>query len=807
MVKQIQIIVLLIFSFSDALFSQDNSATIKGKVFSREEKINDVNVLLIRAKDSTLVKSLLCDNDGNFLFSDIKPDNYLISFLKIGYQKTFSLSVQIVTNQQIEIEPIEIRKINRQLKEVVVTSRVPYIERKIGKTVINVENSVFGLGSSGFEILQTIPGIRIDNSNQLSIQGKTNVTIYLDGKPSNLSGNDLVEFLKNMQTNNIEQIELLNTASARYDAANNGGIINIKFKKGKNIGTNGSFSIGGGLGLNYRYNSALSLNKRTEKSNFYLNYDFNQQKTLDANFLVRTVSKPNLNTVFDINNRDVKTRDNHNLLLGIDYNLKPNHSLGFLVNAFNNGMISDENNQSLIFNNNRKDSTVLSTSFEDRNIRNASFNINYSGVLNKKGANIKADIDFLNYNRKSAEELNSNYFRSNQSSYKAPLNFLNKTPSNINILSAKVDFAQPLTKNSSIDAGIKISNVSTKSDRNINIKSGQGYIFNPSVLFNYQEDIYAGYLSFKTKTDKSIFEIGLRAEHTEANGNTQVNGDLIDRSYLNLFPNISYSKTFNPNHQLTFSFNKGIARPRYEDLNPFFYFLDQYTYNQGNPALLPSFNNSTKIDWEIKEKYHLGFQYNYINDFVYTVYEQNNASNVATTSLMNFDYRQTLRFDVGIPIKILSWWNADLNTQVSYEFFRYLDPNFGLANNESSNFTTDFNQTLNIKKGLSAQINFHYESPTSYGIYVFKPLYFLNFGISKPILKQQGSLRFTVMDIFDTNANRYKSNFYNLDFIAREKAETRSFRLAFSYRFGKKEVKAYRRRTVGANDEKSRAGQ
>jgi hypothetical protein len=350
MVKQIQLIIIILFTFSLPLFSQNNDASIKGKVFSTTEKINEVNVLLIRAKDSTLIKSLLCENDGSFQFSNIKPGNYLVSYLKTGYQNTFSKLINISNNGEVELEPTEILRLNRQLKEVVVTSRLPYIERRIGKTVINVENSVFGLGSSGFEILQTIPGIRIDNSNQLSIQGKTNVTVFIDGKPSNLTGNDLVEFLKNIQTNNIEQIELINAASARYDAANNGGIINIKFKKGKNIGTNGSFSLGGGLGRNYRYNSALSINKRTEKSNFYLNYDFNKIKAVDGNFLVRSVSNPNSNTVFDINNQDVKTRDNHNILLGLDYNLNSKHSLGFLLNAFSNGMISDENNQSLIFN-------------------------------------------------------------------------------------------------------------------------------------------------------------------------------------------------------------------------------------------------------------------------------------------------------------------------------------------------------------------------------------------------------------------------------------------------------------------------
>jgi hypothetical protein len=600
---------------------------------------------------------------------------------------------------------------------------------------------------------------------------------------------------------------LLNAASAKYDAANNGGIINIKFKKGKNIGTNGSVSIGSGIGRNYRYNTGVNFNNRTAKSNVYINYDFSRIKAIDDNYLLRKANTNNSNSLFNITNNDLKTRTNQNFLFGLDYTLSKKHSFGLLANVFSNKMISDERNESLIFNNALKDSTILSTSMENRRVNNISTNINYTGIIGDKGSKVNVDLDYLNYDRQSNEQIQSTYLNRTNNAFKQPLIFENLTPAQIRILTSKVDFSFPIRKNSSLEAGVKTSWINTSSDRKIDIRSGQNYIFNPSTLFKYQENIFAGYLSFKTKTEKSNLELGLRAENTIAKGDTSNTSQLINRNYLNLFPNLVYDYALNANHKISFSYNKGITRPRYEELNPFFYFLDQYTYNQGNPTLMPSFTHGSKINWELKSKYNFSVHYNYIKNFVYTIYEQNNLSNTAITSRQNYNYRQTIGFDMNIPITIAKWWNLDINTEANYEFFSYTNQQKKEVLNNSTSFLVDFNHALILPKGFNAMANMHYESPTSYGIFKFEPLYYLNFGISKSILKKQGSIRLVATDLFDTNSNRYATHVFNLDLQAKEKTETRSFRIGFSYKFGKKEVKAFKQRKLGADEEKSRVGQ
>jgi hypothetical protein len=259
--------------------------------------------------------------------------------------------------------------------------------------------------------------------------------------------------------------------------------------------------------------------------------------------------------------------------------------------------------------------------------------------------------------------------------------------------------------------------------------------------------------------------------------------------------------------QVLYLNNKGITRPRYEELNPFFYFLDQYTYNQGNPTISPSFTQASKINWELKSKYNFSVHYNYVKDFVYTIYEQNNLNNTVTTSRQNYNYRQTIGFEMNVPITLTKWWDLDMNTEANYEFFSYTNQQKKEVLNNSTSFLVDFNHALILPKGYNAMANMHYESPTSYGIFKFEPLYYLNFGISKSILNKQGSIRLVATDLFDTNSNRYATNVYNLDLNAKEKTETRSFRISFSFKFGKKEVRVFKQRKLGAAEEKLRVGQ
>lgn len=788
--------------------AQQEKFVIKGSIFNIENQNEDVNIFLITTKDSTVVKSVVCDKSGVFEINQLKAGTYLLSITKLGYQSLYYGPVAVNSSiPEVKLPQIEILKKIQELHTVTVTASPSVIEKRNGKTIINVENSVFGIGSTGLEILQTAPGVSIDNEQNISLQGKSGVTLYVDGKPSNLTGNDLIEYLKNIPTNNIEQVELMFTPSAKYEASGNGGVINIKFKKGKNVGTTFTYTGGAGIGKNYRYNSGLNINSRGKKTNLFGNFDYTKLKAIDNNFLNRNIKSND--SLFNIINDDLKDRNNYNLNFGLDYALSSNHTIGFLINSANNTFTSDEGNNTEIYRQQNLYSSILSTSFEDRTIKNTNLNLNYAGVINKDGSSVSVDFDFLTYDRRSEEHFTSNYF-----SYGPParpkknqLELKNNSPSAIKLYSFKTDFTKPLKNNWFLDAGLKSSFAKTESARNMNLIQGVNPFGNLVSTFNYKENINAAYFIFRRKQGKNNLELQLRAEHTVAKGDSGDQTVKINKNYLSFFPVFLYSRDVSKDDKISFSYNRRLNRPNYQDLNPFYYFLDQYTYNKGNIDLKPSYANSFEINYLIKEKYSFSLRYNHVKDFTYTTYQQDDASGIAITSRSNFDYRKSFGLDINLPQDIMKWWTANLSTQAYYEFFKFNSSYSGTVYNSSFSGSADLNNMFRMGKGYSSQLALHYETPTAYGVYRFKSLYFANIGFAKSILNKAGSLRFSINDIFDTNSYRYSTNSYNLDLQAKEKRETRSFRLSFSYKFGKSTIKATRNRKLGIDTEKSRIGE
>jgi hypothetical protein len=798
---------LLFISFQIVLInvgvSQTSSTNLKGLIISKN--INQADVIVqIANKDSSFKRTTTTLSNGAFLFKNIPPGTYSLDFKKLGFKDTSFKDLKIPQGiKEFSIPPIELIPANKTLKEVIVAGSVPTIQRRSGKTILNVENSVFATGSSGFEILQIAPGVSIDNNEQISIKGKSGIAIYIDGKASNLSKADLVEYLKNIPTSNIDQIEIITVPSAKYDAAGNAGIINIKFKKGKNIGTNATYSAAVGIGRNYKYNNGLSLNNRGKKTNFYGNFDYSKMKTIDNNYLNRAITTSNV--IYDIRNDNLKGRGNYNLNLGFDYNVKPGQTIGILLNGFINKLTSAENNLSNIYSSTGLDSSIISESYEERNINNGTINLNYVALIGKKGTKISADVDYLSYKRTSNEDFRSKYqFFSPPFRQKADLNLINQSPSNINLGSFKTDLTQPLKKDWFLDAGLKFSLAKTESKRVFDLKSGLNPFGSTFSNFDYKENINAAYFIFRKKKEKSNLEFQLRTEETVSKGSSGNGNQLINRNYWSFFPVFLYSKDVNKNDQLSFSYNRRINRPDYQDLNPFIYFLDQKTYYQGNPLLKPTYSNSFQVNYTVNNKYSFSLQYNHIKDFMFTVYQQNDNNQVAITSKSNFDYRKTVGFEFDIPQDITKWLSVDLSLQNYYEFFKFTSAFSGEVKNSSFSGLYNLNSTFKMPKGFNALLNLHYETPLSYAIYQFESLYFTNLGVSKSILKKAGSIRFTATDLFNTNSSRYRSNAYNLDLYGKEKKETQSFRLSFSYKFGNTSIKGERRRKVGVDEEKAR---
>ncbi|RZM10992.1 MAG: TonB-dependent receptor, partial [Pedobacter sp.] len=290
--KKCAILVLtMLFLGFGALVAQTSNAEgqISGRVFDEGKKAFPyATVSLTNVKDSSVVKGTLSGEDGGFQFKGLKDGSYLVSVYVVGYKKIIQGPYLVsVARPSYMIGDVQLAIDARELKAVEIVRQRPLIERQIDKTVINVENSAIAAGNSALEILEKAPGVTMDREGNVSLKGKQGVMIMLDGKPTYLSSEQLANLLRSTEGNAIQSIELITNPSAKYDAAGNSGIINIKLKKNQNYGTNGSVSAGAGYGRYHKANAGLAINHREQKLNVFGNFNYGKNKRYSGTDIVR----------------------------------------------------------------------------------------------------------------------------------------------------------------------------------------------------------------------------------------------------------------------------------------------------------------------------------------------------------------------------------------------------------------------------------------------------------------------------------------------------------------------------------------
>ncbi|TKC00348.1 outer membrane beta-barrel family protein [Pedobacter cryophilus] len=801
------LIYIFVALFTIGKVSAQNTTRINGKAELKNGSSADfATITLYKSADSTLVKGGFSDDSGKFTFENIKSGSYYIEVSLMGFQNTKSAFFEVNGQEKLDLPTIILTDQSRSLKEVVVTASKPFIERKLDKMVMNVENSSLNVGNNALEILEKAPGVTIDKDDNLAMKGKQGVLVMMDGKPTYMSNADLANMLRNTPSANIESIELITNPSAKYDAAGNAGIINIKTKKNKNYGLNGSISAGSGYGQTSKYNTGVNLNYRKNKINVFGNYNYGNNGNLSSLKLQRAVNYQTQTTNFQQNTDWERRRNSNSYKIGVDFYATPKTTIGVLYNGYQNGVdgssLSGTNMSNGAF---QLDSSIAVSSNNLERYRNNAFNANYKTTFDSLGNELSVDVDYSNYFGNGNEFRNNSYFKSDGSINKNPLNINFSTPSQIEIKSAKADFTHPISKASRLEIGWKSSWVTTDNNfkfSNLVSNEWQNDI-SKSNHFVYEENINAGYLNFNTEIKKTSLQFGLRAEQTVSKGNSVTLNKVVDRNYLEWFPSVAISQQLSKNHQLGLTYSRRIDRPAYDDLNPFRDFLDEFTYQEGNPFLNPQFTNAFEASYTYKSKYTLGVNYNITNDAITTVTEQNDETKVTIAKNINLDTQKQYGVSVYAPFNITKGWSVNNNLMVFYMSFSSAIAGSQLqAGQTAYNFSS--NQNFVLSKTSSAEMSFNYQSGLKYGIFTIKPQYGLNLGFKQNVLKNKGSLKLSINDVFNTRIQRISTNFSNMNISFNEKRETQTLNLSFNYRFGKNTVKAARKRATGLEDESNR---
>lgn len=586
------------------------NGNISGTVNDASEKGQEAaTISLLTANDSSLVHMCVSDKAGNFRFTSIGEGKYLVSVSAVGYSKGYSKTFTIdVTNPSIHLNPVKLREIAKDLSAVTVVGRKQLIEQKIDRTVVNVDGAVTNVGASALEVLEKSPGITVDKDGNISLKGKQGVMVMIDGKPSYLSGAELVNLLRNMNANQLDQIEIMTNPPAKYDAAGNSGIINIKTKKIKMQGFNGSLTAGFSQGKYSKTNNSINMNYRTGKMNAFLNVSYNKNngfQGLDILRRYRNIDGKSIDAIFEQASFIRTTNENRNLKAGMDFFLTDKTTVGFVASGFIAPEVYNGTNTSYLKNGSHVvDSIVFSLGNNNDRWKNGSINLNFRHQFDSAGRELTADVDYVTYTSNNNQHyINSSFkpdwTKKNQEELKGIL------PININIYSAKTDYTHQF-KGLKMDAGLKVSYVNTDNVANyFNLRVGQWMPdYNKTNNFQYTENINAAYININRQIKKWGVQAGLRYENTnytgKQKGNPQRKDSSFSRSYDSWFPTVYLSYAADKNNQFGLNVGRRIDRPAYQDLNPFLFFLDNYTYQSGNPYLKPQFSNNIELSHTFK---------------------------------------------------------------------------------------------------------------------------------------------------------------------------------------------------------------
>ncbi|MDB5136417.1 MAG: TonB-dependent receptor [Mucilaginibacter sp.] len=802
---------LLLFNFANA---QTAGGKISGLVLDDAKKpLDGATVILLVAKDSAVVSTQLAHPDGSFVFQNLKDDTYLIKATNIGHKNYSSGNVVVSQQKPVNLSAFILSSTGKTLNEVAVTAQKSYIQQKIDRTVVNVGALISNTGANALEVLEKTPGVQVDADGNITFKGKGGVLVMIDDKPTYLSAANLATYLRSLPASSLDQIELMDNPPAKYDAAGNAGVINIKTKKNTNKGLHAVVSADYGLGHYYRTDESINLNYRINKVNLFANLAYNENRNFRRLEIDRNYFDANGDQTSSL--KDISyfrpTNYNTNIKAGMDFYASPNTTWGIVYT----GDISRSHDSSPVFtllygNNGGLDSTINTLNTSKNKFNSNGINLNYTHKFDSTGRALTFDLDYIR-DVSGSNQMFVNNTLLPDGTLTNPKTLNDNLPSTINIYSVKADYTHPFSGKAKLEAGVKSSYVNTDNAANyFNVINNVDSIdYNNTNRFLYKENINAAYVNFNKNFGRFSIQTGLRLENTNGYGHQLGNAKKSDSTFANhytdLFPTayFSYNLDTAGHNVLVLSYGRRIGRPNYGSLNPFTFFVDEYTYFSGNPFLKPQFTDNYKLAYSFRSLFTVALAYNYTTDVQGETIHRSGDIFISTQG--NIGKQKTVDLSVNTNFQPAKWWSVNLYAEVyknTYQGAFYT----GYLNQSQITFAGNGSNQFTISKTWSAELSGFYDSGGTYGQFVTLPKGMLNAAIQKKILNNKGSIKLNVRDIFHTfSPSGTITNIANATATFHNFLDTRVATLAFTYSFGKSINTPPKRETGGADTEQGRA--
>lgn len=804
------LISLLCLFCAVALQAQDSRKIVVNVQNDLSRPLPGATVYLL-SKDSVTLHSGPADANGQYVFEKLAPGRYRVMSSQTGHANGFSDWVDL-TNVATGTVTIQLKERAAVMQDVTITSKKQLVQFLPDKTVINPEANITNAGATVMDVLEKSPGITVNKDGSIIMKGKPSVNVLIDGKPTQLSGADLQAYLSGMSASQIEAIELIENPGAKYDAAGNAGIINIKTKTNKQRGFNGSMMLSVGQGFYPKTGNTLNLNYRNGKANWFFNYGGRASNEKMNLYTLRKYFNTNLedSALLEQPNFSKNTLSGQNIKTGLDYFASKKTTLGLIFTG--NVFTRDNRSYSAIewmSPDYHVDSSINTWGINKLHFKRGGININGKHKFSET-SEVAADLDYVNFKIDGNQQYQTQLVEPG-SPIQATKGLL---PSKLDIITAKADYSKQF-KGFLLETGVKTAVNKTNNIADYSYYDGSSWQadLSRSNHFLYDERISAAYASVDAEKGKWHWQTGLRYEYTAYKahqlGNALVKDSAFKKNYGSLFPTAFLSYQADSNNMFSLRVGRRIDRPPFQFLNPFLTTLNKYTYESGNPFIKPQYTWNFSVVHSYKQLLTTEISYSYLKDYFSQIFViDSNSSNVNRNiiiytrgnvgSFQNFGVTETFQYP------LTKWWNLTAVAMYNHKVIKGVV--WAPLKASISQLNVSLNNQFQLKKGWAFELSGYYQTKSQIDLQEWlKPQGQLDMGVSKQIMKNKGSLKLSIRDItYFQNYSGY-STFQNAHEPFTVKWDTRVARLSFTWRFGKA-MKPVNRSEGGATEEINRVG-
>ncbi len=790
---------IVFFTFFTALGQETYQVSGKLIASDSETAISFANAVLLQNGD--VIKGNSSETSGTFLIENITPGNYTISISFLGYT-TYSKDIEVT--RDLNLGTIVLQKDMEALDGVTITNKKPVLKREIDRLVFNIQGTAL-TEENTWEVLRRTPGVIVVN-NTLSIKNST-PTVYINDRKVHLSASEIYQLLEGTPAETVKSVEVITNPPARYDAQG-GTILNIVMDKNLILGYHGSVYGNFTQGVFPRYNAGINQFYKRGKFNIFANYNYthskiNRDNDEHINYLDNTSTTSIWNSLINRNEWSNK----HNLNLNIDYELDAKNTLSFSGNllylpywkrnTFTNSVVDDQTVAN-------EDFSLIAINRFNQDKHNLGLNVDYVHQFEKEGEKLSANVHYTDYDKIDDQHVSTDYTVVDNPDFSTA--FTTNAYQRTNILSGQADYELPISETANFEAGAKVANIETKSNLwQFDIENGVSILdTDNSDTFQYDESIYAGYVSYAKSWENWSLKVGFRGEQTEIKGNSLGTNQINTQNYFELFPTAYISHKVSEKVNIYADFSRRIQRPSFDDLNPFRYNFNDFSFVTGNPRLQPSIANSYKIGTEINSKFFIEAFYIYNKSEIYQLTIQDNVNNILQYIPSNVDNNRYYGIDFITYFSVLDNWDASITTS----FYNNEDTfttaeNVRVTQQKWANYTSiDNNFTFLKDQSLTANVSFLYLSPVVLGFSEVSSRNSLNLSLRKTLWNKKATISLTVNDILNGQELTNTVQYFNQNSFYRANYDLQTIRLGFRYNFGNTKLQTNQRTKSSAEQER-----